>query len=200
VGKQDSVSGHAGLFARNALAAVFLTASWNASALAQPASPPNFAPDSTVGWYIYGRQFMPPANGAGPVRQHPDHPYVTNDEFRVTGRQPTAQLADLDTPILQPWARDVIRKRNELVLAGKPSNQPHDRCWPVGVGFLRPYTQASISSGAGGSGDVLSSKREIAASISTCRIQDVKPSGTERSVIAKRLAIHRHDRHDERTW
>ena len=135
------MSGHAAAFARGVVAAAVLLAG---SALAQPAPPPNFAPNSTVGWYIYGRQFMPPSRGPGPVRQHPDHPYVTNDEFRVTGRQPTFQLADLDTPLLTSWARDIIRKRNELVLSGKPANQPHDRCWPVGVpGFLlRPMTQA----------------------------------------------------------
>src|SRR5262249_49777873 len=68
---------------------------------------------------------------------------VSNDDFRVTGKQPTAEVADLSNPILQPWARDVVRKRNELVLAGKPVYTPHASCWPVGVpGFdLRPMTQ-----------------------------------------------------------
>ena len=139
------MSGHAGSLTRRVLAgAVCLAGGLSVSAMAQGVSPPNFAPDSSIGWYNYGRQFMPPSSGPGPVRQHPEHPYVTNDEFRLTGRQPTAQLADLDTPILQPWAKEVIRKRNELVLSGKPANQPHDRCWPVGVpGFLlRPMTQA----------------------------------------------------------
>jgi hypothetical protein len=105
---------------------------------------PDFAPDASIGWYAYNRIFIPPASGAGPVQQDPAHPYVSNDEFRVTGKQPTAQLADLDNPILQPWARDVVRKRNALVLAGKPANPPHASCWPVGVpGFLlRPMTQA----------------------------------------------------------
>jgi hypothetical protein len=59
------------------------------------------------------------------VLQDPAPPYVSNDEFRVTGRQPTAELADLNNPILQPWARDVVRKRNELVLAGQPVYAPH---------------------------------------------------------------------------
>src|SRR5215510_12516715 len=105
---------------------------------------PNFAPSADIGWYAYNRQFIPPASGPGPVQQDPARPYVTNDEFRVTGRQPTQQLADLSAPILQPWAREVVRKRNELVLAGKPAPLPHASCWPVGVpGFLlRPLTQA----------------------------------------------------------
>jgi hypothetical protein len=56
----------------------------------------------------------------GPVRADRAHPGVSNDEFRVTGRQPAYSLGDPNNPILQPWAADVIRKRNELVLSGKP--------------------------------------------------------------------------------
>lgn len=122
---------------------IYLSASLNLSAMAQGA-PPNFAPDPSIGWYAYNRQFIAPRSGPGPVKQDPARPYVTNDEFRVTGRQPTDQLADLSAPILQPWAREVVRKRNEAVLAGKAAPLPHASCWPVGVpGFLlRPMTQA----------------------------------------------------------
>jgi hypothetical protein len=114
------------------------------SALAQSAARPDFAPSASIGWYVYNRVFVAPPSGAGPVQQDPAHPYVSNDEFRLTGKQPTAQLADLSAPILQPWAREAVRKRNEMVLAGKPANAPHASCWPSGVtGFLlRPMTQA----------------------------------------------------------
>ena len=135
---------HAGKSAAAALAsAVYLAGSLSFSTTAQSA-PPNFAPHASVGWYAYNRQFIPPPSGPGPVQQDAARPYVSNDEFRVTGRQPTEQLADLNSPILQPWARDVLRKRNELVLSGKPAHPPHASCWPVGVpGFLlRPMTQA----------------------------------------------------------
>src|SRR5437667_12414105 len=134
---------HAGNFSGGALAsAVYLAGSLSFSAMAQ-GTPPNFAPDASVGWYAYNRIFIAPAGGAGPVQQHPAHPYVSNDEFRVTGRQPTQQLADLNNPILQPWARDVVRKRNELVLSGKLVPSPSASCWPKGVtGFLlSPMTQ-----------------------------------------------------------
>jgi len=122
--------------------AVCLSGSLTFSAIAQ-VSAPNFAPDANIGWYAYNRQFIAPASGPGPVMQDAEHPYVSNDEFRVSGKQPTDQLADLNNPILQPWARDVIRKRNALVLAGKAANPPHASCWPVGVpGFiLRPMTE-----------------------------------------------------------
>ena len=135
---------HAGTCAGGALAgAVCLAGSLSFTALALGTAP-DFAPDASIGWYAYNRIFIPPASGAGPVQQDRAHPYVSNDEFRVTGKQPTALLADLDNPILQSWARDVVRKRNALVLAGKPANLPHASCWPVGVpGFLlRPMTQA----------------------------------------------------------
>jgi len=138
------MSGHAGKVTAGVLAsAACFAGSLSCSAMAEGV-PPNFAPDPNVGWYAYNRQFIPPPGGSGPVQQDPARPYVSNDEFRVTGRQPTEQLADLSNPILQPWARDVVRKRNELVLAGKPAHPPHASCWPVGVpGFLlRPMTQA----------------------------------------------------------
>src|SRR5215470_2283221 len=116
------------------------------SAMAQGVPPnfsPNFAPSADIGWYAYNRQFIPPANGAGPVRQDPARPYVSNDEFRVTGRQPTQRVADLNSPILQPWAREVVRKRNEDVLSGERVGTPTASCWPKGVtGFLlSPMTQ-----------------------------------------------------------
>ncbi|HEY6259848.1 MAG TPA: hypothetical protein VIY51_29070 [Xanthobacteraceae bacterium] len=158
------MSRHAGSFTRGVLAcAVCLAGSVSFSAMAQGA-PPDFAPNPSVGWYAYNRLFIAPASGAGPVLQDPEHPYVSNDEFRVTGRQPTAQLADLNNPILQPWARDVVRKRNERVLSGKPANPPWASCWPVGVPafLLRPMTQAMyFVQGPKEVVMILSSKQEI---------------------------------------
>src|SRR5215831_16929401 len=102
------MSRHGGNFTGGVLVgAVYLAGSLSFSAMD---TPPNFAPDRNIGWYAYNRLFISPARGAGPVQQDPAHPYVSNDEFRVTGRQPTQHLADLNNPILQPWARDVVRK------------------------------------------------------------------------------------------
>ena len=115
------MSRYAGCFTGALAGTVCLAGSLSFTAMAR-AMPPDFAPDASIGWYAYNRIFIPPASGAGPVQQDPAHPDVSNDEYRVTGKQPTAQLADLSNPILQPWARDVVRKRNELVLAGKPAN------------------------------------------------------------------------------
>jgi hypothetical protein len=137
------MSRHAGTLTRGVLAsAAYLAGSLTISAIAQSA-PPNFAPNPEIGWYAYNRIFIPPPSGPGPVQQDPAHPYVPNDEFRVTGRQPTERFADLNNPILQPWARDVIRKRNEQVLAGKLVVGASASCWPKGpTGFLlSPMTQ-----------------------------------------------------------
>jgi hypothetical protein len=141
--QEGLMSRHGGNFTRSlAAGAVYLAGSLSFSATAH-AAPPNFAPNREVGWYAYNRLFIPPASGAGPVQQDPAHPYVSNDEFRVTGRQPTERVADLNSPILQPWARDVVRKRNEAVLSGKLIGTPTASCWPKGVtGFLlSPMTQ-----------------------------------------------------------
>lgn len=131
-----------GCFAGFLAGAVCFAGSAGVPAMAEGQAP-NFAPDASVGWYAYNRQFIPPASGPGPVRQDSKRAYISNDEFRVSGKQPTDQVADLNNPILQPWAREVVRKRNQLVLAGKPANPPHASCWPVGVpGFiLRPMTE-----------------------------------------------------------
>src|SRR4030095_5476296 len=103
--------------------AMYLAGSLSFSAAAD-GTPPNFAPNPSVAWYAYNRVFIPPASGAGPVQQDPAHPYVPNDEFRVSGRQPTQRVADLNNPILQPWARDVVRQRTELALSGTLSGEP----------------------------------------------------------------------------
>jgi hypothetical protein len=114
----------------------------NGSASAQ--SPiPNFAPDAGVGWYAYNRLFIAPPSGPGPVVQDPAHPYVSNDEFRVTGKQPTQRIADLSNPILQPWAREVLRKNNTIALSGKRVPSLTASCWPKGPTYflLSPMTQ-----------------------------------------------------------
>jgi hypothetical protein len=122
--------------------AIFAAGTVGLPALALGA-PPDFAPNPNIGWYALNRMFIAPPSGPGPVVQDRAHPYVSNDDFRVTGRQPTERVADLDNPILQPWAKEVIRKRNEEVLSGHPPATPNAACWPKGVtGFLlSPMTQ-----------------------------------------------------------
>ncbi len=100
------------------------------------AAAPEFGPNPGVGWLLNPNGFRPVGPGAGPIVADPSHPGVSNDEFRKFGRQVTMPLADLSNPILQPWAREALQKRNQLVLAGKAPSLGID-CRPIGgVAFL----------------------------------------------------------------
>src|ERR1051326_5516494 len=141
--EENAMSRHAAKITLGFIAsAACLAGSLNIAATAQGA-PPNFAKNSSQAWYAYNRLFTPPASGPGPVVQDPAHPYVSNDDFRVTGRQPTQRVADLNNPILQPWARDAIRKNNQIALSGKRVPSPTASCWPKGPTpfLLSPMTQ-----------------------------------------------------------
>jgi hypothetical protein len=109
-----------------------------ASPLTAAPAPPDFAPSGSVSWIRIGEAvFKRPARGPGPVADDPAHPTISNDDYRKTGAQPTFPVADLSNPILLPWVREQLRKRNEDVLAGRPGFGPQQSCWPRGVpGFL----------------------------------------------------------------
>jgi len=98
------------------------------SASAEPASPPVFSPNPSVGWVVVLGGFKPPATGPGPVMADPKYPNVSNNQFRLTGKQPTLPLADLANPILQPWVREALAKRNAEVLAGDNILGPPHLC------------------------------------------------------------------------
>ena len=94
-------------------------------------TPPDFAPDSSTAWIASSPdgEFFAPPSGPGPVMRDPAHPR--------NPVQPTFRVADLSSPILQPWAREEVRKANEKALSGKAAYTPKERCWPIGVpGFL----------------------------------------------------------------
>jgi len=112
-----------------------------ASATSSPvfAAPPatfTLAPDATTAWVadrLTGDDFLPPPSGPGPIMSEKDHPYVPNGG----GGAPTYRVADLSNPILQPWARELMKKANDDVLAGKVPFIARERCWPGGMpGFL----------------------------------------------------------------
>jgi hypothetical protein len=67
----------------------------------------------------------------------PKHPYVPNGG----GRQSTYRVADLNNPILKPWAIDKMKKANDEVLAGKVPYITRERCWPAGVPGYTVYTR-----------------------------------------------------------
>jgi len=62
----------------------------------------------------------------------PAYPYISFYRF-PRNPKPSFRVADLSNPILQPWAREQLRKVNERSLSGKVVAIPKERCWPVGV-------------------------------------------------------------------
>lgn len=110
-----------------------------AYAAAAADSPPNFAPNPSVGWVSGGVRLLPPQSGPGPVGPMPGQRVVSNNEERATGAQPRFAMGDENAPILQPWARDRIHERNARISAGKPAFSQQASCWPVGVPAFFTY-------------------------------------------------------------
>jgi hypothetical protein len=99
---------------------------------AETAAVPNFSPDSMTGWLAQDDEFILPPSGPGPIVSDPAHPYISFYKFPSNPR-PSFRVADLSNPILQPWARERLRKVNERSLSGQVVAIPKERCWPVGV-------------------------------------------------------------------
>jgi hypothetical protein len=99
---------------------------------AETAAVPDFSPNSTTGWLAQDDEFIPPPSGPGPIRSDPAHPYISFYKF-PRNPNPTFRVADLGNPILQPWAREELRKANARAQSGKVASIPKERCWPVGV-------------------------------------------------------------------
>jgi hypothetical protein len=114
--------------------AFFFCLAFAQTSAAQPVlSHPDFAPTDKVGWTALTSEFIAPPGGPGPVMDDPAHPYVSNAIAARTGQVPTFPVGDISNPVLQPWAREAVRKHNELAIAGKAAYTPQARCWPMGV-------------------------------------------------------------------
>ncbi len=97
------------------------------------ASAPDFS-SNQVGWIATNPDFIAAVpGGPSPTRSDPAHPYVPNN----TGAQPTFRVADLANPNIKPWAKEVMRRENEKVLAGGIGYTARSSCMPAGVpGFM----------------------------------------------------------------
>jgi hypothetical protein len=109
----------------------------SAAFAAGASSPPDFSPNPSVGWVAAGARYLPPPSGPGPVGAAAGRRQSANNEVRATGAQALFGMGDADAPILQPWARDRVKARNDKVLAGKPAFSRQSSCWPIGTpGFI----------------------------------------------------------------
>jgi hypothetical protein len=123
------------LLAGSIVAAVMAAAPIAPAAAQQKAGPPDFSANN-VGWIGLngGGPFFEPVPGRiPPVTQDPTHPFTPNG----VGKQPTYRIADLTNPNLKPWVKEVMKKDNDEVLAGKVAFTTGSSCMPSGVpGFM----------------------------------------------------------------
>jgi hypothetical protein len=120
------------LLAGAVLTGVALAALVAEAAAQQKAAVPDFS-SNQVGWIATNPDFIAVPGGPSPTRSDPAHPYVPNN----SGAQPTFRVADLSNPNLKPWAREIMKKENEKVLAGKIGFTARSSCRPAGVpGFM----------------------------------------------------------------
>jgi hypothetical protein len=102
---------------------------------ARTASPqPVFSPTARTAWVGIGIGALLPVPGSPrPTGQDPAHPYISNDDSGVTGQQPTQRISDISNPNLKQWAKDVMKKDNDGVLAGKFAFTARSSCTAAGV-------------------------------------------------------------------
>src|SRR5215470_18073780 len=97
-------------------------------------APPVFSPTAQTAWVGIGIGALLPVPGSPkPIGQDPAHRYISNDESRVTGQQPTQRISDISNPNIKQWAKDLMKKDNDEVLAGKTAYTPGSSCRPYGV-------------------------------------------------------------------
>ena len=112
----------AGVFAGGALALGF---TFGGQVAAQTGYMPNLQSDSGGWTHPFGSEFPPVPGSALPVRQDPAHPFI--DPMR------SFRIGDLSNPNLREWARDVMKKDNDEVIAGKIAFTANSSCLPAGV-------------------------------------------------------------------
>jgi hypothetical protein len=94
--------------------------------------PPDFS-SNQVGWIAMYPDLVAVPGGPSPTRSDPAHPYVPNN----SGAQPTFRVADVSNPNLKPWAKEVMKRENDKVLAGGIALTARSSCRPAGVpGFM----------------------------------------------------------------
>jgi hypothetical protein len=95
---------------------------------------PNFSPTGQTAWVGIGIGALLPVPGSPkPIGQDPAHRYISNDETTVTKEQPTQRISDISNPNLKQWAKDLMKKDNEEVLAGKFAFTARSSCQAAGV-------------------------------------------------------------------
>jgi hypothetical protein len=102
----------------------------------QGVSAPNFSSNDAA-WVLAERNgdYIPIPGGPSPTRNDPAHPHVGNG----AGAQPTYRVADLTNPNIKPWAKEIMKRENDKVLAGGMGYAARQSCMPAGVPAFMGY-------------------------------------------------------------
>jgi hypothetical protein len=121
-----------GLLAIGAFTALIWTASDPRLAAQQGASIPDFSSNNAAWVFGLGDYIAIPGEPS-PTRNDSAHPYVSNNEFRALGAQPTFRIADLSNPNIKPWAKQIMKQENDKALSGGMPYSARASCMPSGV-------------------------------------------------------------------
>ena len=92
---------------------------------------PVFSTTMETAWVGIGIGALLPVEGSPkPVGQDPAYRYIPNG---TPGQQPTQRISDIGNPNLKQWAKDIMKKDNDEVLAGKFAFTARSACQPGGV-------------------------------------------------------------------
>jgi hypothetical protein len=127
------------LFMASALATLAAGAALSAEGSSVGAAVPDFSTNA-VGWIAQGVNFQMPPYGPHHVVNDPAYPFKPPGR----GEAPTFRVADLTNPILQPWAREELKKRNERIIGGGTGYTRQVSCWPMGVPAFLLYPAQPI--------------------------------------------------------
>src|SRR5215813_760961 len=106
------------------------------------ASVPNF---SRVWTHPAFPWFEPPASGPGPITNLSRWPEQRPQTEGGSAALPASKVGvsnydqlvgDHKSPILQPWAAEVVKRFGEMSLAGITYPNPSNQCWPFGMPFI----------------------------------------------------------------
>jgi hypothetical protein len=120
------------LLAVAAVTALVSTASSPALAGERDGSIPDLSSNNAA-WVFGLGDYVAIPGEPSPTRNDPAHPYVSNNEFRATGAQPTFRVADLSNPNIKSWAKEIMKRENDKALSGGMPFSWRASCMPSGV-------------------------------------------------------------------
>ena len=120
------------LLAIGALTAWIWTGSDARLAAEQGASIPDFSSNDAAWVFGLGDYIAIPGEPS-PTRNDPGYRYVSNNEFRASGAQPTYRIADLSNANIKPWAKEIMKRENDKALSGRMPYSARASCMPSGV-------------------------------------------------------------------